>query len=93
MPATALAGADEPVDDGAPGGQLPPEAVEWSSATEQPEDTEPLSAMESPELTELFVAWPKPEHTEEASATQLPDSFGAEAVGAAAGAAEVLACV
>ena len=69
---------------------MPPEAVEWSSATEQPEATEPLSAMESPELTELFVAWPKPEQTDVASAVQLPDSFGACAVmgaGAAAAAA------
>jgi len=71
------------------GPHMPPEAVEWSSATEQPDATEPLSATESPELTELLVAWPKPEHTDEASATQLPDSFGviAEEAGAAAGAA------
>lgn len=80
------------VEDAAPplfGPQFPPEAVEWSSATEQPEATEPLSATESPELTELLVAWPKPEHTDEASAVQLPDSFGviAEEAGAAAGAA------
>jgi len=70
------------------GGQVPPEAVEWSVAVEQPEETEPLSAMESPELTEPFVAWPKPEHTEVLSAMQLPDSFGfCAAAGAAAGAA------
>ena len=75
MPATGLAAVG---DFGAVGGQVvPPEAVEWSSATEQPEATEPLSAMESPELTELFVAEPKPEHTDVASAVQLPDSFGA----------------
>jgi len=41
---------------GAFGGHVPPDAVEWSSATEQPEETEPLSAMESPELTERW--WP-----------------------------------
>jgi len=96
LPATALAGAEEgpAFDDGADGGQVPPEAVDLSSATEQPEATEPLSAMESPELTELLVAWPKPEQTDVASAVQLPDSFGFCAVtGAAWTAAAVLAWV
>jgi len=95
LPATALAGAGVPagLDLPAVGGHVvPPEAVEWSGATEKPEATEPLSAMESPELTELFVAWPKPEHTDVASAVQLPDSFGAVLrTGAAAGAGFVFA--
>src|SRR5213595_763864 len=56
--AGAAAGAAAAAAFGAAAGHGgPPEAVEWSRATEQPEATEPLSAMESPEATEPLVAW------------------------------------
>jgi hypothetical protein len=97
FPLTALAGVAgvNAFDDGAPGHGGPPEAVEWSVATEQPDATEPLSAMASPDVTEPFVALPLPEHTDVASAWQLPDSLGfCAATGAGAGvAAATTACV
>ena len=62
---------------GAPcGWQMPPDAVDLSTATEQPEATEPCNAIASPEATELSRAMPDPDATEVSSETAVPDAVG-----------------